>query len=168
MIAAGILDDRRVELLKGEVIEMSPEGVSHAYYSSRSCQYLRRLLGEQRAEVREGHPITLPNQSEPQPDVAIVEPLGSVYLEHHPYAENVFWLIEYSNSTLAKDLVPKRQIYAEAGIPEYWVVDLTTKTLIVFRGLLNGDYQEKQELCSGTIQPIAFPELVVAVEMLLI
>lgn len=60
MIAAGILDDRRMELLKGEIVEMSPEGELHAYFSSEAGEYLIKLLGN-RATVRPSKPITLPN-----------------------------------------------------------------------------------------------------------
>jgi Uma2 family endonuclease len=75
MIAAGILDERRVELLKGEIVEMSPEGEPHAYFSSEAGEYLTRLLGD-RAMIRHSKPITLPNNSEPEPDIAIVQRLG--------------------------------------------------------------------------------------------
>ncbi|NDJ19469.1 Uma2 family endonuclease [Myxacorys almedinensis] len=166
MIDAGILNDRRVELLNGEIIEMSPEGTPHAYYGNRSSKYLQRLLGE-RADVREGHPITLPNDSEPQPDIAIVQPLDAVYLEHHPYPENIFWIIEYSYSTIAIDLEPKRRIYASAGIREYWVVNLKTKTLIVFRDPTDGDYGWRFEFGDGTISPISFPDVVVEIARLM-
>ncbi len=89
MIAAGILDNRRVELLKGEIVEMPPEGEEHAYFSSEAGEYLMRLLGD-RASVRAPKPITLANDSEPEPDLAIVQRLGREYLEHHPYPENIF------------------------------------------------------------------------------
>ncbi len=75
MIEAGILDDRRVELLKGEIVEMSPEGEPHAYSNHEAGEYLSGLLGS-RASVRRSHPITLPNASEPEPDLAIVQHLG--------------------------------------------------------------------------------------------
>lgn len=123
IIAAGILDNRHVELLKGEIVEMSPEGEPHAYFSSEAGEYLIRLLGD-RAMVRLAKPITLPNASEPEPDIAIVQRLGREYLEHHPYPENILWLIEYSDSSLDKDLETKTKIYAEVKIPEYWVVNL--------------------------------------------
>lgn len=70
MIDAGILDDRRVELLNGEIIEMSPEGIPHADLSDEAAGYLRRLLGE-RARIRDSKPVTLPNNSEPEPDLCI-------------------------------------------------------------------------------------------------
>jgi Uma2 family endonuclease len=108
MIAAELLDDRRVELLKGEIIEMPPEGEPHAYSSGEAGDYLRSRLGD-KAKIREAHPITLPNHSEPEPDIAIAQPLGQDYLQHHSYPKNIFWLIEYSESSLDKDLETKRR-----------------------------------------------------------
>ncbi len=118
MIAGGILNNRQVELLEGEIVEMSPEGEAHAYSSDEAGEYLAKLLGE-RAKIRHAKPITLPNDSEPEPDIAIVQRLGRNYREHHPYVENIFWLIEYANSSLEKDLQNKSKIYAEVGIPIY-------------------------------------------------
>ena len=93
MIAAEILRDRQVELLKGEIVEMSPEGEPHAYCSHEAYEYLAKLLAE-RATIRQAKPITLPNDSEPEPDIAIVQRLGRDYREHHPYPENIFWLMQ--------------------------------------------------------------------------
>jgi Uma2 family endonuclease len=154
MIEAGILCDRKVELLQGEIVEMSPEGEPHAYCSDEAGEYLANLLGD-RAKVRQAKPITLPNNSEPEPDLAIVQRLGREYREHHPYPENIFWLIEYANSSLEKDLEIKSKIYADAGIPEYWVVNLQKTHLVVFRDILDGEYATKQIFKTGTIQPLA-------------
>ncbi len=166
MIDAGILSDRQVELLKGKIVEMSPEGEPHAYSSDEAGEYLAKLLGE-RAKVRHAKPITLPNDSEPEPDIAIVQPLGREYREHHPYPENIFWLIEYANSSLEKDLEIKTKIYAQAGILEYWVVNLKKLNLVVFREILDGDYATKLTLTWGIIQPLAFPDISVAVEQII-
>lgn len=165
MIEAGIFDNRRVELLKGEIVEMSPEGEPHAYFSTEAGEYLSQLLGS-RAKVRPGKPITLPNNSEPEPDIAIVKPLGREYLEHHPYPENVFWLIEYSNSSLEKDLETKTKIYAEVGIAEYWVVNLKKRQLIVFREPSDREYASKTTITEGTICPLAFPDIAASVDRL--
>ncbi len=162
MIAAGILDDRHVELIRGEIVEMSPEGEPHAYFSDDSGEYLARLVGD-RAKIRHGKPITLPDDSEPEPDIAVVQRLGREYLSHHPYPENIFWLIEYSNSSLSKDMEIKRKLYADAKIPEYWVVNLQTRQLIIFRDPQHGDYGSRITLTEGTIIPLAFPDLVVSV-----
>ena len=166
MIQVGLLDDRRVELLNGEIVEMSPEGEPHAYYCTATKDYLTKLLGN-RATIREAKPITIPTSySEPEPDLAIVQPLGREYLQHHPYPDNIFWLIEFSNSSLAKDLEVKRQTYAEGNIREYWVRDLLNQQLIVFREPMEGDYASRLSLTSGNISPLAFPDVAVAVERL--
>ena len=166
MIAAGILDQKEVELLKGEIVEMPPEGEPHAYFSSEAGDYLTRLLGE-RAMIRHSKPITLPNNSEPEPDIAIVQRLGREYLEHHPYPSNIFWLIEYSDSSLDKDLELKTQVYAEAFILEYWVVNLRRRQLIVFLDPQDGEYASKSTFTGGTIYPIGFPDVAVSVEAII-
>ena len=165
MIEAGIFDNRRVELLRGEIVEMSPEGEPHAYFSTEAGEYLSKLLGS-RAKIRPAKPITLPNNSEPEPDIAIVKPLGREYLQHHPYPEDIFWLIEYSNSSLEKDLETKTKIYAEVGIIEYWVINLKKRQLIVFREPSDGGYASKSTMTEGTICPLAFPDVAVSVEMI--
>jgi Uma2 family endonuclease len=166
IIEAGILEDRSVELLQGEIIVMSPEGESHAYYNTEVADYLRGLLGN-RAKIRDAKPITLPNDSEPAPDIAIVKPLGTVYLEHHPYPNDIFWIIEFANTTLNRDLGVKKEIYAAAGIPEYWVVNLQAAELKVFRDLMDGTYRQELTLTSGSIQPRSFSDTIVEVQRLL-
>ncbi len=145
---------------------MPPEGEPHAYSSDEVGEYLAKLLAD-RAKIRHAKPITLPNNSEPEPDIAIVQRLGRDYREHHSYVENIFWLIEYANSSLEKDLERKSKIYAEAGIPEYWVVNLKKLHLVVFREPLDGDYATKLTLTAGTIQPLAFPDVSVLVERII-
>ncbi|MDF0554132.1 Uma2 family endonuclease [Kamptonema sp. UHCC 0994] len=166
IVEIGLLDDRPVELLQGEIVEMSPEKEPHAYFSSEAGDYLTRLLSD-RALVRHAKPITLPNDSEPEPDIAIVQRLGREYLSHHPYPENIFWLIEYANTSLEKDSTLKYRIYAEAGIPEYWLVNLKRRELIVFRDPREGEYASKITLTQGKIVPLAFADIQIAVEALI-
>jgi Uma2 family endonuclease len=167
MVDAGIWDDYRVELLNGVIVEMPSEGASHAHRSTKTCNHLKDLLGEQ-ALVREGHPISFPNSnSEPEPDIAIVQPLDEEYALHHPYPGNIFWLIEYSNSSLEKDLKVKTITYAAEAIPEYWVINLKKSCLIVFRDPVDGKYQSRQEFTSGTISSLAFPDVAIAIPNLL-
>lgn len=167
MIAAGVLDQCAVELLNGEIIEMPPEGEPHAYFRTELKDELAAKLGR-RAKIRDAAPITIPqSQSEPEPDIAVVHPLGREYLQHHPYPENVFWLIEFSKTSLTKDLDAKVKTYASANIPEYWVVDLKNRKLIVFRQPVDGDYQDRQELTQGDICSLAFPDISFAVKSML-
>lgn len=165
-IQAGVFDDQPVELLRGELIIMPPEGEPHAYYNREAGDYLRTLLGT-RAKVSEAHPITLSDDSEPIPDLAIIKPLGAVYLEHHPYPSDIHWLIEFSNATLTKDLTTKKSAYAASGIQEYWVVNLKEKQLHVFKDLQDGKYTSEDILKTGTISPIAFQDVNIQVNRLM-
>jgi Uma2 family endonuclease len=167
MIEIGLLNDRQVELLNGEIIEMSPEEPEHAQGSTDTADYLRFLLSD-RAVVRDAKPITLPSSnSEPEPDVAIAQPLRALYRTRHPYPENIFWLIEFAQSSLAKDTDIKRKTYAAAGIREYWVMDLKHHQLKVFRNPANDDYQLESTFTTGKISPLAFPEVEISVQQLL-
>lgn len=163
---AGVFDQQDVELLQGNIVVMAPGREPHACYSSDGAEYLRRRLGGQ-ASIREAKPITLPNASEPIPDVAIVQAPLRRYLDHHPYPEDIFWLIEYSNTTLEKDLGEKVRVYADAGVQEYWVTNLKQTQLHVFRDLADGEYQSRQVLVEGRISPLAFPDTVINVQRLI-
>ncbi len=165
MIDTGLLDDRKVELLNGEIIEMSPEGTAHSFYGTEVGEYLRQVLGN-RAKIREAHPITLPNNSEPEPDIAIVKMPAALYRDRHPQVSDIFWLIEVSNSTLTKDLGMKKDIYAEAGISEYWVMNLQELGLVVFRDLTASGYQSETRFNSGMISPLAFPDISINIKQL--
>lgn len=131
MIAAGILRDRRVELLDGDIVAMSPVEPIHDDIGDELAAYLRAQLGKQ-AKIRECKGVTLPT-SEPQPDIAVVE--NRRYGDHHPYPENIYLLIEIAKSRPTRDLETKRRIYARANICEYWVFDLEKQTLRVFRDI---------------------------------
>ncbi|EAW36650.1 Uma2 family endonuclease [Lyngbya sp. PCC 8106] len=161
-----IREDDRIELLRGDLVVMSPEREPHAYYSRSVGDYLREQLRTQ-AQISEGHPITLPNNSEPEPDIAIIQPLGKEYLNHHPYPENIFWIIEFSNTSLEKDLGLKKSIYAEAKIQEYWVVNLKGLELKVFRNQSHDNYTEELTLTTGTISPLPFPDILIEVQQLI-
>lgn len=167
MIEVGLISGRQVELLNGEIVEMPPEGPEHAQLSTDAADYLRSLLGD-KALVRDAKPITIAEtSSEPEPDLAIVQPLRSLYRTRHPYPENIFSVIEYSNTSLSKDLDAKRKAYAKAGIREYWVVDLKNRLVKVLRNPIDENYSEEVTLVDGEISPIAFPEIKVLVRQLL-
>ncbi len=165
IVETGILSDRLVELLEGTIIEMSPEGALHRKKCDAVADYLREKL-KGYAKVYEAHPITL-STSEPEPDIAIVRLPVSLYDNHHPYPEDIYWLIEISDKTLSKDLNQKRLIYAVAGIREYWVIDVEKRELKVFRSLSNGDYQQEETYTTETVSSIAFPKIKLLVSKLI-
>lgn len=160
MIATGLLDGRSVELIDGVIIQMVPEGIAHAYCCRSTAKYLRSILGD-RAEISEALPISLPNDSEAEPDIAIVKTPDTLYRDRHPQPDDIFWLIEIANTTLVNDLGVKQELYAQAGISEYWVMNLQTSELKVFRDLSANEYRSKISLTSGTISPLAFPDLAI-------
>lgn len=163
MVEVGIFARRQVELINGLIVEMPPEGTEHSYYGQTLADILRFCLANQ-ALIRENKPITLTN-SEPIPDIAIVHLPASLYRLHHPYPDNILFLVEISKSTFTFDTTEKKETYAIAGIPEYWVVDVKGKKLIVFRSPFNGKYQEMSILQSGSIiSPLTFPHVAIAVE----
>ncbi len=183
LVNSGVLAGKRVELLEGEIIAMSPEGIPHRNTNHKAVKYLRKLL-DGLAEVYESHPITLDN-SEPEPDIAIVRLPESIYDTHHPYPEDIYWLIEISNETLTKaeqcglggfpheqlfqeDLEQKTVTYARNGIAEYWVIDLKNNKLIVHTQPQNNSYAQTIEYKTGTISPLAFPKIAIALNRLLL
>ena len=129
MIEAGILtEDDRVELLDGALFEMSPEGPSHAEVVARLNRWLVRGLPDDSQIVRTGSPITLRPLSEPQPDFAVVDASESTW---HAHPERAHLLVEVSKTSLRKDRVRKARIYAEHGVPRYWIVDLVHLCVLV-------------------------------------
>jgi Uma2 family endonuclease len=166
LVETGILADKSVELLEGEIVEMSPEGIPHSYTNDSVAEYLRNKL-KGIAKVRESHPVTLDN-SEPEPDIAIVRLPETIYRTHHPYAQDIYWLIEISHKTLKKDLEEKTLTYARNGIPEYWVIDLVNKKLWVHTHPDNNNYAKVEQFTQGRIDLIAFPNVSIKVDRLLI
>lgn len=129
LIELGFLTEGdRIELIEGELIQMAAKGTFHSVYSSILCRQLDRLLGD-KAVIRGQDPITLLNNSEPEPDVVIARGKDKDYLAHHPYAEDILLAIEISDSTLDYDQTKKLTLYAEAGITNYWIVNLQVHQL---------------------------------------
>ncbi len=164
LIETGIFSDRCVELLQGEIVEMPPEGPIHAYLTDGIVNYLRHLL-KGIALVREAHPITLSN-SEPAPDIAIVRLPRQRYQDRHPYPEDIYWLIEISQSTLDYDLSEKKKTYAKEGILEYWVIDTKARQLYRFLNPIAENYTSKTLIQVGNLTPQAFPDIQVSVSQL--
>ncbi len=129
LIELGFLTEKdRIELIRGELIHMTPKGTPHTVCGSILCRQLDRLLGD-RAVIRGQDPITLPNHSEPEPDVAIAQGKDEDYLAHHPYPADLLLVVEISDSTLTYDQTIKLELYAEAGITHYWIINLEAQQL---------------------------------------
>ena len=130
---AGILgEDDRVELLDGQLVDMSPIGPRHALAVDALNKLLVTGVGE-RAAVRVQNPIELDATTEPQPDIALARQPWRGYPSAHPQPGDVFLLIEVADTSLELDRGAKLALYARAGIREFWIVDLTTDGVFVHR-----------------------------------
>lgn len=165
MIALGILEEgERVELLRGEIYCMAAMGARHMACVSRSDDLLRAGLPA-RAVTRVQGPIRLPNGSEPEPDIAVVRRRADYYQSAHPVLADVYFVIEVADSSLRSDRDRKIPVYAEAGIPESWLVDLPGQQIFVYREPRDGQYRQVTVHRRGdVVTPRAFPDLKLAVD----
>jgi len=168
MNQAGILsEDDRVELVEGELIEMSPIGRRHTACVRRLINILSQLLAEL-AIVDAQNPIILNNLSEPQPDIALLKPRADFYESGHPQPKDIFLLIEVADSSLEYDRDVKIPLYASSGITEVWLVDIYEQVIIVYRYPTENGYSEIKTLNRGEKMSIqAFPEIHLVVDDIL-
>ncbi len=121
-------EDDRVELIKGEIIQMVAKGTLHSVCETLLFKELIKLLLD-RAMVRGQQPIIIHDDSEPEPDLAIVHNVDDNYLSAHPNPEDILLLIEIADSSLKYDQEIKLPLYAEAGITNYWIFNLVDNYL---------------------------------------
>ena len=133
MAEAGILAaDERVELIDGELFDMSPIGALHAAIVDSLVRHFARRVHES-LFIRCQNPLRLDEFSEPEPDIAILRPRADCYTTAHPGPADVLLVIEVADTSLAYDLGTKVPLYARYGIPEVWVIDAATRQTRVFR-----------------------------------
>ena len=133
MAETGVLrQDARVELLDGLVVEMSPIGSRHADCVDRLAELLFRAVSGQ-ATVRVQNPVVLDDRSEPEPDVTLLRRRAGGYAAGHPRPADVILVIEVMDTSADRDREVKIPLYARAGIPEVWLVDLDAGTVEVYR-----------------------------------
>lgn len=166
MIEAGVFQpDDRVQLIDGAIIEMSPQGSRHATAVTLIYSTLEKVL-VQGSLVRIQLPMNLGDVSEPEPDVAVVQGTPRDYVDAHP--SEALLVVEVSDSSLDLDRGAKLMVYARAGIPEYWIVNLIDTTLEVYREPAGDTYRTKTTYTPGdTVAPTARPDASVPVADLL-
>jgi len=162
MAEAGVFDGKhrqRVELIRGEIREMTPIGIGHAAAVDRLSRWSIENLPARRAWVRIQGTLTVPAlESAPEPDVLWLVPKD--YSEGHPEPEDVLLLIEAAESSLAEDTGEKALLYAEAGIADYWVVNLVENCVEIFRDPQPTGYQSREiRRVDEEIRPLAFPDV---------
>lgn len=142
----GILgEDDRVELIDGEIIEMTPIGSQHGGRVKRLVYLLTRAVA-QHAIVAAQDPVILDDRSEPEPDLALLRPRADFYTESHPRPADVLLLIEVADTSLQKDRQIKVPLYARHRIPETWIIDTEHQRVLRFAEPRDGAYQTEEEI----------------------
>lgn len=152
MAELGMFVDERVELVQGEILTMSPMGAGHATALELVAEILRATYGDGHW-VRVQLPLRLTEQSEPEPDLAVV-PGGPRDYRQHPNA--AILVVEVSDTTLHFDRTTKKQLYAACGLPHYWILNLIDRQLETYSSPSEGRYQ--QENIIGENDTVTLPD----------
>lgn len=158
----GFFDGQRVELIEGEIVVMSPQGIRHVIAIHLVVEALQKVIGPG-FWIRTQAPLDLSEISEPEPDVSVVPGSPRDYQQH---PRTALLAVEVSDSTRSYDLRSKAKLYAASqGIPEYWVVDLVDRVLYTMRDPHNGEYQTILRVIPGeSVQPTSLPSKAIAVQ----
>ena len=168
-VASGVFDGRNkraIEIIHGELRAKSPKTPRHACTVDRLNAWSFDATARENVRVRTQNPlIFVDSDSEPEPDLVWAKPRR--YARHHPTADDVLLLIEVADSSLAFDRGEKANLYATAGIRDYWLVNLSDRTIEVRRDPQDGQYRSVRSFGSGTtVEPIAIPETRLSVDSL--
>jgi len=168
MTEVGILpEESGWEIIDGYLIDKMSIGSKHA----GTVKILNRILtiwAEKNAIVSVQDPIHIDEYNEPEPDIALLKPREDFYTKSHPTPSDVLLLIEVSDSTVEHDRETKKTLYAEAGIAEFWLINLKNKTIEVYTQPKNSSYYSARILESGeTIESAAIENLTLTVEEIL-
>jgi len=168
MVDAGVLhEDDRVELLDGEIVEMTPIGPRHAGCVDRLLYRLSRLCGAQ-AVLRVQGPVVLGLRSEPEPDVTLLRPPIEQYANAHPRAADILLVIEVAETSVEYDRSVKLPLYARMGIPEAWLVNLPADRIETYRDPQDGRYLTPRLVSPGeTLSPLELPDVTLSANEIL-
>jgi len=166
MREAGVFnEDAGIELIEGQIIDMTPVGSEHAGIVKQLNEVFSAALSG-KAIVAVQDPLVLGEESEPQPDLCVLQRKKDFYRSAHPRAADVFVVIEVSDTSARYDRETKVPLYARHSIPEVWLVDLQEMRLEVYSGPQDGEYRHVDFYRSGTVSPKAFPDVSVDLDAL--
>jgi Uma2 family endonuclease len=156
MMESGIIrEGERVELILGQIFTMAAKGTRHTLCTRKLFKQLLSLI-DNRADVQSQDPITLPNNSEPEPDIVIARLRSDDYVNSHPSPADIILVIEVADSSIKFDRDTKAPLYAAAGISEYWIVNLIDDRLEIYRQPSDSIYTSIQIVTPP--QSISLPE----------
>ena len=150
----------RVELIRGEIVEMSPIGKRHTPFVDNLTELLiTRLTG--RAIVSVQNPVALSDDTEPQPDLKVLRRRRPPYKEREAFGEDTVLIIEVAETSLRYDRSTKLRLYAESGIPEYWIVDCAAESVEIHRTPQADGYRDVLRVADAemTVSPQEFPDV---------
>lgn len=163
---AGYLEDGKVELINGEIWEKMGQGRRHTVVVMRLIKLFGQIFGIDRLQSQSS--LNTGEFSNPEPDLAVLAQEIGQYLADDPLSTETLLIAEASNTTLRTDLTVKQKMYAQSGIPEYWVVDIPNRLLHVFREPTADGYASETILTTADeVRPLAAPDAVVRVADLL-
>jgi len=160
IIASGVLrEDYLIELINGEIFEMSPVGFKHASCVKKINYLFAEKLGS-KVIIGVQDPIKLNDNSEPQPDLVLLKPRDDFYANQHPIPEDIFLLIEVADSSIDYDKNFKIPIYAENKVQEIWLIDLNQNLLEVYQNPYKNYYQNITKLSNKDDVTLTQPEVI--------
>lgn len=164
----GILSEGdRVELIDGEIVAMTPIGPRHCASVDRANRAFVTTAGLT-AIVRIQGSVRLSFYTEPEPDVVLLRPRADFYWSAHPGPSDILLIVEIADSSIDYDREVKMPLYAQSGVPEYWIADLNEGELLCYASLRDGAYQSLRRHGYGeTVAPELLPECWVSVNDLL-
>lgn len=168
MIENCVFDENdQVELLNGAIIEKMPKGTKHSAATDRIARVFYRHFGEN-VSIRNQNPIWLDEFSEPEPDIVLAVSKEDEYEDSHPTPDEIYLILEVSDSTLGYDRTTKGEAYSRAGIRQYIVLDVQKKTLEDYREPRTDGFQSKQTYHAGQqFNLVAFPDVSLSVDKFL-
>ena len=159
MIEVGIFaENERLELIEGDIVEMGPPSLRHSLCVAMLMERLTRAIDE-RAHIWPANPVRFSRDTEPQPDIVFIRGPLTRYTEH-PGPADVMFLVEVSDDSYHFDRDVKLDLYARAGVPEVWIVDLRRDVIELFREPSAAGYAATHRVeRGGTLAPVAFPDV---------
>jgi len=155
MVEAGVFkEEARLELIRGEIVVMAAIGLPHEVCVARLTTLLATNTVGRAIVWPQNNSIRIPNHSRPQPDVTLLRWRDDYYAAKSPTPEDVLLVVEVADRSLASDRTVKGPLYAEAGIPEYWIVNLRDEVVEIYSNPVGGKYKSVKRAKPGETLPL--------------
>jgi Uma2 family endonuclease len=151
MLDAGLFAAERYELINGDLIDKMGQNPPHAHAIRLLTALLAKIFGMERVQVQLPVEVSIVDQelSLPEPDLAVLKKTDPRYASQHPRCDELTLIIEVADTTVRHDSTTKRDLYARAGAPEYWLLDISARKLLVYRKRVETEYRELTILAEG-------------------